>query len=270
MDETFQRMINGTLELAQQVRAEFPTHDLSRVEKLFAARMRMIPPYNLPMQEPELLCLPDMSKGPIYRRPGEPSSLEWVDALERAAPIIREDARRALDIAMSSFTPYAGESPELREKFAECAESWRVFEITSARGREVCPATAKLFDDLFPEDYFEIEPRFSMLEPGAHIPAHHGQSNHYLVLHVGLLGLSGCRMRVADQTIEWQEGRCLIFEDSFEHEVWHEGDEIRVVLLAAFWRPEINPAERALIERLETLWGSFPRRSRNAGAQSAP
>ena len=39
-----------------------------------------------------------------------------------------------------------------------------------------------------------------------------------------------------------QEGRCICFDDSFEHEVWHDGPAEggpRIVLLLRFWHPDI-------------------------------
>ena len=38
---------------------------------------------------------------------------------------------------------------------------------------------------------------------------------------------------------EWTEGECLVFDDSWEHEVHHRGDADRVVLLINFWHPEL-------------------------------
>lgn len=58
----------------------------------------------------------------------------------------------------------------------------------------------------------------------------------------------GCRLRVASEEPRgWEEGGCLVFDDSFEHEVIfdeagpHEaypGD--RVVLLANFWHTDFE------------------------------
>ena len=39
---------------------------------------------------------------------------------------------------------------------------------------------------------------------------------------------------------EWKQGECLIFDDSFEHEVWHDGDSDRVVLICDLWHPELD------------------------------
>ena len=32
----------------------------------------------------------------------------------------------------------------------------------------------------------------------------------------------------------------IIFDDSFEHEVWHDGNQTRLVLIVDFWHPELT------------------------------
>ncbi len=78
---------------------------------------------------------------------------------------------------------------------------------------------------------------FSYLAPGTHIVPHRGYTNAVLRCHLGLIVPEGCSMRVANETRQWQEGRCLVFDDTSEHEVWHKGSEPRVVLLLDFPRP---------------------------------
>jgi beta-hydroxylase len=39
---------------------------------------------------------------------------------------------------------------------------------------------------------------------------------------------------VGDQVQDWQEGKCLVFDDTTEHEAWNRGDRTRVVLLIDF------------------------------------
>ena len=36
----------------------------------------------------------------------------------------------------------------------------------------------------------------------------------------------------------------LIFDDSFEHDVWNEGDSARFVLIVDIWHPELTEEER--------------------------
>lgn len=46
-----------------------------------------------------------------------------------------------------------------------------------------------------------------------------------------------CRIRIADQIHTWQEGRCLVFDDTYNHQVWNDTDGFRVVLFVDFERP---------------------------------
>lgn len=42
----------------------------------------------------------------------------------------------------------------------------------------------------------------------------------------------------------WEEGKVFIFDDSFEHEVWHNGTEFRLVLIVDVWHPELTMLEK--------------------------
>ena len=85
---------------------------------------------------------------------------------------------------------------------------------------------------------------FSILSPGKHVPAHRGAYNGVLRLHLGLLvpePRERCRIRIGNEFRSWQEGRGLIFDDSFNHEVWNDTDGWRVVLFVDFARPLRKP-----------------------------
>jgi aspartyl/asparaginyl beta-hydroxylase (cupin superfamily) len=53
--------------------------------------------------------------------------------------------------------------------------------------------------------------------------------------------------------VSWQEGKCLVFDDSFEHEVWNKSDSERVVLLIQFWHPDLTEAEVWALKELRPL-----------------
>jgi ornithine lipid ester-linked acyl 2-hydroxylase len=81
---------------------------------------------------------------------------------------------------------------------------------------------------------------FSILAPGYHIPAHRGVSKGIIRGHLGLMipaEREKCRMRVGDRTCVWKEGEIFVFDDTFEHEVWNDTEEERVILLFDFDRP---------------------------------
>lgn len=80
----------------------------------------------------------------------------------------------------------------------------------------------------------------SILAPGYHIPPHSGVSKGILRAHLGLIvprEREKCRIRVGDQIRCWEPGRIFVIDDTYEHEVWNETDEERVVLLLDFNRP---------------------------------
>jgi beta-hydroxylase len=79
---------------------------------------------------------------------------------------------------------------------------------------------------------------FSILQPGTHIVPHEGYTSEVLRCHLGLVVPDGCSMRVGTETRTWEEGGCLMFDDTIEHEVWHRGTTPRAVLLLDFRRAQ--------------------------------
>ncbi|GAC1493676.1 MAG: aspartyl/asparaginyl beta-hydroxylase domain-containing protein [Solirubrobacteraceae bacterium] len=104
-----------------------------------------------------------------------------------------------------------------------------------------CPETARLCAEI-PGMKTAF---FSILSPHKHIEEHRGPYKGVLRYHLGLRipePNDGCRIRVDDEVRHWQEGRSLIFDDTFEHEAWNDTDEVRVVLFVDFVRPMRAPA----------------------------
>eukprot|EP00435_Cladocopium_sp_Y103_P009312 s4468_g2.t1 len=85
---------------------------------------------------------------------------------------------------------------------------------------------------------------FSQLLPGTRLRSHCGPSNLRLTCHLGIRIPSGCKIVCGGEPRCWEEGKCIVFDDSFEHEVLHEGDEARTVLLVNFWHPDVPPEMR--------------------------
>jgi aspartyl/asparaginyl beta-hydroxylase len=118
------------------------------------------------------------------------------------------------------------------------------------------PVTAGIIDGL-PERVKRAGAiMLSKLSPGTHLAPHCGFTNRRLRVHLGIQTPKDAFIRVNDQTLEWQAGRCIVFDDSFEHEVWHFGTEPRIVLLADMPHPDADmanapAASRELGERIE-------------------
>lgn len=81
---------------------------------------------------------------------------------------------------------------------------------------------------------------FSILAPGYHIPAHTGVTKGIIRAHLGLTipkEREKCRIRVDQEIKAWEAGKVLVLDDTYEHEVWNDTDEERVILLFDFDRP---------------------------------
>jgi beta-hydroxylase len=76
---------------------------------------------------------------------------------------------------------------------------------------------------------------FSRFGPGTHLYPHRGELENLLRCHLALIVPGGDQgLRIGDQVRAWQAGRCLVFDDTFEHDAWNRGDGDRVVLLVTF------------------------------------
>lgn len=86
---------------------------------------------------------------------------------------------------------------------------------------------------------------FSILAPGTHIPAHRGVSKGLITCHLGLIVPTDgyVRMRIDDRIVRWADGETLVFDDTYDHEVWNDAAHIRVVLLIQVKRPLRNPGK---------------------------
>lgn len=101
----------------------------------------------------------------------------------------------------------------------------------------------------------------SRMRPGTHIQPHRGPTNLRLRCHLGITVPDGdCALRVGDETRQWQEGQCLVFDDYLEHEAWNHTKQDRIVLIADVWHPGLSPSEVRLLEGLHGYAHAYARR----------
>lgn len=97
----------------------------------------------------------------------------------------------------------------------------------------LCPDTTRMLEAI----PGLISGGFSVLRAGARIKPHEGYSNTVLCCHLGIrIPEAGCGIRVGESTRNWQEGGCLLFDDTITHEAWNESPQDRAVLLINFLR----------------------------------
>ena len=220
-----------------------------RIERFARIALGEIPTGAPPLQDPELYFWPGLESQPFHDR-----TVHWMPDLEAAYPVIRAELAGLLD-AKIAFIPYAqGTDARYRqEKFnlEEGSDRWSIYNLFDPAAESNCPKTIALLRRWFRDELGEpMTAQFSALRAGAHIPAHCGISNAFLTAHLGLIVPQGCSIRVGNEKRQWSEGRGFVFDDSFEHEVWNEGDSRRIVFIARFYHPALTESE---IDALGTL-----------------
>ena len=101
---------------------------------------------------------------------------------------------------------------------------------------------------------------FSDPVAGRFDPAHRGPYAGVVRYHLGLVvprPADGCGLRVGDEIQHWEEGRSLVFDESYDHEAWNRTDGMRAVLFLDVVRPLRQPAH-ALNESALAVFAASP------------
>jgi beta-hydroxylase len=168
----------------------------------------------------------------------DPADFAWTATLQNHYPVIRRELEAVL--------AYRDHLPRLHDLQAEqyrisADDKWKTFVLCGwghqpEEAMKLCPESVKLVKDI-PGLQTAF---FSVLAPGAHIPEHRGLVKSLLR---GQLALKvpeqreGCVIRIDGQRYTWEEGKMLIFDDTYYHEVRNQTDQERIVLLLHFERP---------------------------------
>jgi ornithine lipid ester-linked acyl 2-hydroxylase len=162
----------------------------------------------------------------------------WVAHIEQNWTTIREELERVLEDreALPNFQDISKDQIEITDD-----DRWKTFFLygygfKAKLGTEMCPRTAALMRQI----PGMTTAMFSILSPHKHILDHRGPYKGVLRYHLGLIvprDAQACRIRVGEDIRHWEEGKSMIFDDTFNHEVWNDTDETRVVLFVDVLRP---------------------------------
>ncbi|XP_029421489.1 aspartyl/asparaginyl beta-hydroxylase isoform X3 [Nannospalax galili] len=175
--------------------------------------------------------------------PRETGYMELVKSLERNWKSIRDEGLAVMDTTKGLFLP---EDENLREK-----GDWSQFTLwqQGRKNENACKGAPKTCALL--EKFSETtgcrrgQIKYSIMHPGTHVWPHTGPTNCRLRMHLGLvIPKEGCKIRCANETRTWEEGKVLIFDDSFEHEVWQDASSFRLIFIVDVWHPELTPQQR--------------------------
>lgn len=143
--------------------------------------------------------------------------------------------------------------PEQESISANDGRDWRMYIMkayghVSQQNLARCPAMAALLKHS-PE---VLSATYSFLGPGKHIPEHRGPFRGVLRFHLGLSmprdsnGKLGAILWIDHKPVLLDNGDCLLWDDTYPHELLNTTDQVRAVLLLDVWRPEMPPDMKAL------------------------
>ncbi len=177
----------------------------------------------------------------------DPANFEVSAVLESHWEEIRDEYVALPD---QSFDPWVQQSMH--------GEGWSVFGLIAGGmklpGSKYCPRTTEILGRFKTVGLAG----FSRMAPATHILPHCGWATNEYRLHLGLVVPAGCRLKVEDETRVWQEGKCLVFDDTAIHEAWNDSDQLRGNLMVDFLRPgktefSINNVPPDVIEYVKGL-----------------
>lgn len=168
----------------------------------------------------------------------DPAQFPWVQSLEENWQVIRQE----LDVVLqhtADLPNYQDISP--RQQNISPDNLWKTyffyaFGLKAEQNCAQCPETARLLQRV-PGLKVAF---FSILAPQKQIPEHRGKHKGVLRYHLGLKipqPITSCGIRINGEVAHWEEGKSLIFDDTFLHAAWNHSDDYRVVLFLDVARP---------------------------------
>jgi aspartate beta-hydroxylase len=260
-----ERFIGGRL---APIRERYGAHALARVDQCIEIQLGRRPRENPhPRQQPTRMAFPGLPARNFFPREQFP----MFDSLEEATPNIQAELASVL-AGSEGFQPF------IHRPDGQCEENWRAlndspdwnaffFYRDGVRWEDNCrrcPKTAAALDaiDLCRVPGHGPEAFFSVLTPGTHIPLHTGMTNTRLTCHLPLVIPDNCGIRIGGEDYTWREGRCIIFDDTFEHEAWNGSERTRIVLIFDIWNPDLTAIEREALSVVIDAMVEFKREMR--------
>jgi aspartyl/asparaginyl beta-hydroxylase (cupin superfamily) len=154
------------------------------------------------------------------------SEFEFLKPLEDNWETIKRELMQLQD---ADYTPWVD------KHLYTLKEGWKVFTlyafgVKQERNCEAFPETTRLVERI----PGMRTAAFSRLLPGTRLVPHRGWKLSVYRAHLGLIVPRSCAIKVNGETKAWEAGKCFVFDDTYLHEAWNNGEGDRIVLLVDF------------------------------------
>lgn len=221
--------------------------EAARVERFRTNILRKTKPYH---SEPTHFFYPGLREREYH----DDELFDWLEDLEACTDEIRAEFNAVVKAEHAELAPYVQYPkgvPLAQWAALNHNAAWTAIHLLKrgdvvANNARLCPRTMDILRRI-PQPVIpgrSPNAMFSLLAPRTEIPPHTGVANSRLLVHLPLIVPAGCSFRVGETVRPWVEGKAWVFDDTIEHEAWNPTDELRVILIADLWHPDLSQAER--------------------------
>jgi len=255
--KNLKKIINTTRAIANYPTVKRGLKDLGMKEVLYyywkAKSISCISSKYISTHQAPYMFYPGLHSQPYW----DTSKFSWVKLLEDNYLQIKEEMMAVLPF----FQPYRiiENNKFLKEGGGLCTSikekpGWMMYYFHHlglvAENINRCPKTSQLLSSI--HNLRNTFTCFSALSKKTGLNVHCGPSNALLRCHlaVHIPEPEKAHLTVAGENRRWEEGKVMIFDDSFKHSVTYSSDFTRVVLFFDVWHPDWTPEE---VEQLNSM-----------------
>ena len=241
-------------DVLSEAKKKYSPAELERVEDAFAIAtgLKESVGHEDPAQDGISFFFPGLTAKPWHKKEDFPLCAK----LEQSWEAIRDELENALG-RRRGFQQFLRRGTDKQTApDAGVPREWKALYLKEhteefPENRLMCPETLRVVAD---EPRLENYVFFSALDPGGFIAPHHATYNWVFNIHLGLVVPDTrpeiCGVRVKDQAMGWEEGKCHVFDSSFEHEAWNNADSTRFILVITTYHPELTEIEVSLLKKI--------------------
>uniref|UniRef100_A0A0N4ZM61 TPR_REGION domain-containing protein n=1 Tax=Parastrongyloides trichosuri TaxID=131310 RepID=A0A0N4ZM61_PARTI len=190
----------------------------------------------------------------IYNRVGLTARPWWsieqsgcvksLKSIEKQWVLLREEIVELWKENGDKFLPEEPHLTDGSQKYFSLFDNGKVIEKNCLLAPRTCAILEKYIKG---EKCFKESSKISILQSHTTVWPHCSTTNQKLIAHLCLVTSSEARIRVGEETRGWKNGKFIIYDESFEHELTYEGAAAgnnRIVLSIDLWHPEVPLEQR--------------------------
>lgn len=178
----------------------------------------------------------------------DPQAFPWVETVEENWQPVRDEVTAMLAGDPDRLAPYFVHAMSFPPRSWQSL-SFMFWTVPNKVNLRRCPR----IHDMLRRIPNLVSASVSILEPGASIKPHQGDTNAIIRTHLGLDipgSLPDCGFQCGDEARSWENGKMHLFLDARTHFAWNRTDRRRILLIIDVMRPEFAAQTRAVSARV--------------------